>query len=956
MRSDTSERPRCLQNTRTEYLSKIKDWLHSPSTETNILWLNGIAGSGKSTIAASIMDYCDLESRLAAFIFFERRKSEPKSVIKTIAYQLAAFNSELAKRIISAAEQLRNITGSTLMTQFETLLLGPLRDSVDVVGDPVIIILDALDECGSTEQRQEILKLLKDDFAQLPEKFRFFITSRPENDIMTSLSLRPHISEIKLDPTLDQSRSDVHAYINDAIRNAVTDPIPAGFVCDSNMEILGDAAGGLFIWASTVVKLVSRSDDKVEKLEELVENARSLVGLDSLYGTVLEQSGISWEEDKSVERFRKILGLILLGKQPLSDDDIDKLSDLQPGKSHLMLRRLHSVLSYEPGKPVRLHHASFADYLLSPERSGDQRWFVDTNIQRHTITVRCFDVMEQLLHFNMCSLETSFICNDKVPELEKLIAKNIPLHLSYACRFWAEHLGDIPHSADVVRKLTDFAYNYMLYWLEVLTLTKQFKRVAGRALLDAIIWASLNNDQLSSFLWDAYRLAGIYASPVSQSTPQIYLSMLSLSKGESEVSKHFSQTHPAIETYRSGTKVTTACIKNFIGHTGQVISVGFSPDGKHVVSGSDDWTIRIWDASSGEAIAGPFEGHTSSVRSVSFSPDGKHIVSGSYDKTIRIWDASSGEVVAGPFEGHTHSVTSVSFSPDGKRVVSGSGDKTICIWDASSGEAAAGPFEGHIHSVTSVGFSPDGKHVVSGSGDSAIRILDASSGEVVAGPFEGHTSLVMSVSFSPDGKRIVSGSCDDTIRIWDAASGKVVARPFEGHTDWVRSVGFSPDGKRVVVACPFVGHTESVTSVSFSLDGKRVVTGSHDSTIRIWDASSGEVVAGPFEGHADLVWSVGFSPDGKHVVSGSHDRTIRIWDLDSSTLNMSATTSNWTMSEDGWILGRQSELLTWVPPDLRPTLFRPCNTAVFSCPFATRIDFSTAPIGTKWAEGFGKKQ
>ncbi|KAJ6457820.1 WD40-repeat-containing domain protein, partial [Mycena vitilis] len=139
-------------------------------------------------------------------------------------------------------------------------------------------------------------------------------------------------------------------------------------------------------------------------------------------------------------------------------------------------------------------------------------------------------------------------------------------------------------------------------------------------------------------------------------------------------------------------------------HTDWVFSVAFSPDGKHIVSGSIDRSVRIWDAESGEQLGDPLEGHTGWVQSVAFPPDGKHIVSGSIDKSVRIWDAEGGEQLGGPLQGHTDGVRSVAFSPDGKHVVSGSGDESGPIWDVESGEQLDSP-RGHPLSSKNSGCS-----------------------------------------------------------------------------------------------------------------------------------------------------------------------------------------------------------------------------------------------------------
>ncbi|KXN87181.1 Vegetative incompatibility protein HET-E-1 [Leucoagaricus sp. SymC.cos] len=947
----------CMEGTRETILSDVDDWI-SDFNKSNILWIRGFPGVGKSTLASSIVSRLRAQHRLGSYFVFDRAKvalATSNALWRCAAYDVARQYPASRKCIVERLQDEEvEVNSSNIQTLYRYLIEEPLGASKDDIpkGRLPVFVIDGLDECGGlqgrhSEDREDLLETLKRWQKNLPETFKLIVTSRYEDDIATTLTPISNPLDVSSGTTVtSQASHDIRAYLVHRFRKIAESyqgSLPHDWPGMDVIDELTRRAAGLFIWVATVTEFISSGEPQTQ-LEEILGHGLEMGDMGVLYSCILQMS-FRMPSPRVLDSFNSIVGAMVLAKRPLRRAECIELLKVQPSMLDYIRKGLKSVM--DPGNTLRFTHQSFVDFLLYSDKCPSE-FVIDTALLYRSLAEGCLNTMSTKLCFNICDLETSTLRNADVEDIEEKIKNGIPSHLSYSCRYWADHLMDVEFNVNLMVSVKQVVYDQLLYWFEVMSLLNELNLVTP-ILTMVSEWSEKEKDEtFDEFIDDALRFIAAFGYAIAQSTPHIYISALPFAPQHSKVAQRFlpkfprtvrattgkpihwpsilfvSEEHydavnsvafsPDQDYFVSGSSDKTICICDaetgnlisgpFEGHESSIASVAFSPDGERVVSGSDDSTVRIWDAESGDQLH-CLRGHGNVVTCVVSSNDGKTIASASYDGTIRLWDAESGNPVGEPFVGHESGVLTIAFSRDDRFIVSGSVDRTVMVWDVTSGRCVMSPLSGHDSRVNSVGISPDAKFVASGSEDETIIIWDISTGEVVGQPLVGHTDAVTSVAFSPDGNFLVSGSHDETILVWDVSSGEVVFGPLRGHTNGIIAVALSADGKKVVSGSrdetvrmwdldrkevsPIIpnvedAHTDGVTCVAFSPCGNMIVSGSDDDTVRVWDANTGKPLLEPIRGHSSWINTVAFAPDGKYVASGSDDGTICIWDVENGEL------------------------------------------------------------------------
>ena len=470
-------------------------WSENPNGAV-IFWLNGMAGTGKSTIARTVARAFTDQKRLGASFFFSRGQGELGCADKfftTLITQLSHYVPALKPHVCRAIAENFHISQQGLGEQWKHLIFQPLSNLIGVSPQPqtFVLVIDALDECEGEDDVQLILRLLS-----RMKTLKVFVTSRPETPIR--LGFRAMSKILHHDLLLhDVPRAIVDYDISIFFRHELGkirvefEELPDDWPGENNINLLVHRAGGLFIYAATVCRFVKGdeqwspqdllslflpsdtiSDSLLRKSDEITHKSPSWE-LDEIYLQIIEypfKKVYERDRPKLAEIFRKVVGSIVVLSEPLSSTALAGLLAVRKDTINLRLRYLHSVLHApeSQGSPIRLLHPSFRDFLLDKQRCRNPQFWVDGKKTHDALAESCLELMSNHLRKDICNLRLPGALATDV-EKSKL-EEYLPLDVQYACRYWVYHLqrgnSDLCDNGQV----HTFLRKHFLHWLEALSL------------------------------------------------------------------------------------------------------------------------------------------------------------------------------------------------------------------------------------------------------------------------------------------------------------------------------------------------------------------------------------------------------------------------------------------------------------------------------------------------------
>jgi hypothetical protein len=484
---------RCLEDTRVDVRRQIAEWAEDPHGKS-IFWLNGMAGTGKSTISRTVAQFFEEKGQLGASFFFKRGEGDRGNASRfftTIAAQLAIKVPNLVPSIAKAIEIDPTISEKVLKEQFEKLVLQPLSEMpyAPSAASALIIVIDALDECERERDVGTILRLLAQAKDVRSVRLRIFTTSRPELPIrlgFAEMSEDTHQDLVLHEIPKATIEDDIFTYLRHEFARIRAEHskrrpqylLPPDWPGDANIQALVKIAVPLFIFASTMCRFVAdpRWDPK-KRLKTILDfqTASQASKLDRTYLPILDQLLVDQDkadQDRLAREFREVVGAIVILADPLSTVSLANLLDTPKEDVDGRLDSLHSVLSVPTNEdaPIRLLHLSFRDFLLDPQKRGKSPFWIDEREAHERIANKCLQLMSKpkCLTENICNLQSPGTLRTEIGS--RTVDAYLPAEVQYACRYWVYHLEQSKRRIRDGEQVHIFLQNHFLHWLEALSL------------------------------------------------------------------------------------------------------------------------------------------------------------------------------------------------------------------------------------------------------------------------------------------------------------------------------------------------------------------------------------------------------------------------------------------------------------------------------------------------------
>ena len=450
-----------------------------------MFWLNGIVGSGKTTISRTVIkEATSMDDVWVASFFFSRgdvHSSDALLVFPTLAYQLAHFHPKIMVSLSKMVFENMDCAFHPLNKQFTEFIEEPLKALNDGT-HTILLVLDAFDECASKDGASAILKLLLTWVPAMPCNLRILITSRPEEHIRSLFTIDQGHAEYALhNIEKEVLRNDIGRFLQNKLEDIFTRrhlSMPDGNI----MKSLISEVDGLFILAVSVLRFIDSNlvDDPKLQLDIILNNRNVFhvsphSEIDSSYMQVLDLAVPKADNsfDMIKERFLRVVGTIVTLREPLPLSALAAFIGLSEHNILTALNPLHSVIfvPLSRDKGSRVYHQSFIDFITEKSRCRDDRFFIDVPSLETLHAFRCLEFMTIELKSNMAGMVTQTTLNNEVPDLGRQVKKAISGELRYACINWVSHIVATKSlDTKTMSLLSDFIRNCMLYWMESMSL------------------------------------------------------------------------------------------------------------------------------------------------------------------------------------------------------------------------------------------------------------------------------------------------------------------------------------------------------------------------------------------------------------------------------------------------------------------------------------------------------